>query len=356
MAKIKYKDSEGNIKTLNNIKINYAKSEEEWQPEPDWWDIDKILEEDTEDYPAKMIMLIPDNIDTHVLPLCNADKTKMSDGTIYMRPTSGTITHTWDTSKDKDCSLGYKTRYIIYYYNSTTINIYSSMSNNKIYPLYIIHKNMNFTLENGRSLYENNQLLECIKMINSSRLDNNIKFAPNLFSLKKIDKFNFPNINSVRGMFVGIKKLPYEYVNNFFDEIDWSKVTDCTSCFQDNLNIERIYNNFNTRNIENFETIFLSSNIKIIDNLDFFNATNVSRAFSGANSLITINNISNIKISGLDFKDCTLLNHDTLIRILNALYDYSDGDTHTITLGATNLAKLTSEELAIGQNKNWTIS
>lgn len=96
--------------------------------------------------------------------------------------------------------------------------------------------------------------------------------------------------------------------------------------------------------------------LKNIEYLDFNFANNISNTFAGCFALENINEIKNIKINGLNFSPCTLLNHDTLIRILEALYDYSGGDTHTITLGAANIAKLTSEELAIGQNKNWTIS
>ena len=33
---------------------------DEWKPNPDWWDIKKIVQEDTEDYPAKAIFLLSD--------------------------------------------------------------------------------------------------------------------------------------------------------------------------------------------------------------------------------------------------------------------------------------------------------
>lgn len=52
------------------------------------------------------------------------------------------------------------------------------------------------------------------------------------------------------------------------------------------------------------------------------------------------------------------LTHDSLMSIINALKDYSadTSGTHTITLGGTNRAKLTADELAIAKNKNWEVT
>jgi hypothetical protein len=45
--------------------------------------------------------------------------------------------------------------------------------------------------------------------------------------------------------------------------------------------------------------------------------------------------------------------------IITHLKDYvanSDGKTHTLNLGATNVAKLTEEEIAIATNRGWTVT
>lgn len=47
---------------------------------------------------------------------------------------------------------------------------------------------------------------------------------------------------------------------------------------------------------------------------------------------------------------------EDLLKAINALYDYSGGTQHTLTMGATNLAKLTAEDIAIATAKNWTIA
>lgn len=62
------------------------------------------------------------------------------------------------------------------------------------------------------------------------------------------------------------------------------------------------------------------------------------------------------KCSGLDFSVTTLLTSDTMIAMLNALADNTGGTPKNITLGAINIAKLSSDQIAIATNKNWTIA
>ena len=91
--------------------------------------------------------------------------------------------------------------------------------------------------------------------------------------------------------------------------------------------------------------------------LNFNSATNISGVFNKCYNLRNIKSISNIKINNLNFSTCYSLTHETLIKILNALYDYSTSeDTYTLALGSANLAKLTDEEIAIATNKGWNVS
>lgn len=51
-----------------------------------------------------------------------------------------------------------------------------------------------------------------------------------------------------------------------------------------------------------------------------------------------------------------VLTHDSLVAMIANLYDYSGGTAHILTLGDTNLARLSADEIAVATVKNWTLS
>ena len=52
----------------------------------------------------------------------------------------------------------------------------------------------------------------------------------------------------------------------------------------------------------------------------------------------------------------SVLTHDSMVAMIANLYDYSGGTAHTLTLGATNLARLSDAEKAVASAKNWTLA
>lgn len=508
-------------KTIESITV-----EEEWKPQPDWWDIEKILEEDTEEYPAKMIYLLDDSENQYTIPLndygtsiARAIKIKTSDGAEYYNngeQLNAEITHIWDTSKDKECSLGYKTRYVIFYWSgqaSQDFNIWA-LSNLDRNVLYIIFDNCSkirisnygsyrfgelnilegIKFKNGCKIIYGQAALSSptLKYLDCSGLDlsscNSISFndsyllpststentfnkfisetsstnyiAPNLFGFNiKLKKITIPenitNSAGSNGMFreatsleeingtiplngslaymctncrelkeinfievtegactrmehafegcLSLRKINDDNTFDFSNCVTYNaafsscrtlksinllntnKVTDFASAFNECRNLETVnssndnilntdlctnlYRTFyncknltnigfsNTSKVTNFNNTFqLCHSINTINNIDIGNATDITYMFGGCVNLQNLT-IYNIKKSGLSFSDCTLLTHDSLINILNALEDYSaSSTTYTLTLGATNLAKLTEDEIAIGTNKGWTIS
>ncbi len=74
--------------------------------------------------------------------------------------------------------------------------------------------------------------------------------------------------------------------------------------------------------------------------------------FNGCSSLVNAE-VSNIKYS-LSFSDSPLLSVDSLVYIINNLQTVTS--TQTLTLGSTNLAKLTTAQKAVATNKGWTLA
>ena len=98
-------------------------SSDEWQPNPNWWDIKKILDEDTRDYPGKVgaIIYAIENVSDFQLSSSGMTAVATSDGAFYTYADNGAnVSHNWDTSKDKDDGRGLKTRWVIYYYTTDT--------------------------------------------------------------------------------------------------------------------------------------------------------------------------------------------------------------------------------------------
>ena len=106
-------------------------------------------------------------------------------------------------------------------------------------------------------------------------------------------------------------------------------------------------------------TVFANNNrlhtIRKVILQDGFNADMLS-AFTNCNVLENVV-FEGIIPKAINVQWCTKLTHDSLMSIINALKDYSGTDTWmTVTLGAENIAKLTSDELLIAEQKQWQIS
>jgi hypothetical protein len=115
--------------------------------------------------------------------------------------------------------------------------------------------------------------------------------------------------------------------------LDFSKCTDTGYLFYSHIGARR-----------SIETIdeFISSESTGYSTTTFQHAVNLTNiTFSGV-----------IATGTIDFSKCTKLTHDSLMSIINHL---KDGASNTLTLGATNLAKLTDAEKAIATTKGWTL-
>ena len=75
--------------------------------------------------------------------------------------------------------------------------------------------------------------------------------------------------------------------------------------------------------------------------------------FVNCTSLTTITGNPNFKVS-LDLSNSTNLTHDSLMVVINGLQTVTTAQT--LTLGTTNLAKLTDDEKKVATDKGWTLA
>ena len=92
--------------------------------------------------------------------------------------------------------------------------------------------------------------------------------------------------------------------------------------------------------------------LQTVPSFDASNVTNMGTTFSGCYSLVDIN-MYNMKVA-FELKNSTLLTREALVKVLNNLATVTA--SKTLTLGTTNLAKLTDEDKLIATNKGWTLA
>ena len=170
-----------------------------------------------------------------------------------------------------------------------------------------------------------------------------------------VSKWNTGQATNMASMFGDCNNLTTLDLSNF----NTSKVTNmhemfsyCTSL------IELDLSSFDTRKTNDMTGMFFGcENLKTL-NLSSFDASllgflSTGTMFSHCYKLENLQAPKNIK-SDIKFSDCTNLTHDSLMSIINNLKTVTS--TKTLTLGTTNLAKLTDDEKAIATNKGWTLT
>lgn len=178
-----------------------------------------------------------------------------------------------------------------------------------------------------------------------------------------ISLLNTTNVTNMKRMFSGcanLKSLNIEILNT-------SQVTDMEGMFSRCKSLTTIPQ-LDTRYVEKMESIFWGcQSLTAVPQLNARQIRTISSAFYNCSSLINLGGLQdlgknyvfprdNYSDYTLDLSTCNNLTHDSLMNVINGLYNISDKYTQSLILGATNLAKLTAEEIAIATEKGWTVS
>jgi len=165
--------------------------EGEFRTHPDWWDIEKIFKED-KDPNKRFILLLNDSLPTFVF---DADNLGGGEGTYYKTSDGATYiefgTHYWDIEKDKLCSNGYSTRWVMVYSTSKNItcNVANETNRNCLYVYFgngCIVNNLTF---GSNYLGKSNVLLKYITFGDCSLKSLNNYAYVNCYSLQTINMF-----------------------------------------------------------------------------------------------------------------------------------------------------------------------
>lgn len=363
---------------------------DDWTPEPDWYDIEAIVSKDNPDYPTKfpgaIIALIDDTSDE--ISLKNTswgrngyDKIVLSDGKEWNSESelaADDYKHIWDKTKDKECSKGYKTRWICYYFGDSYFDYAYHCYQDYYTPdaLYVIYKNIYSGCQYSNTNWSNVKKLQAIKMIENKRkrivVDTNttegwVTFR-NLESLKSLTggifqfkgRDNYPihfdfqdsKLNSKI-----IKKFTLNYYNTGIKpekmKIKLGNLL-YNNCIGEDLDLQDFY----YIPISKIYNLGVIKGPHSIAKIDF---ENITQTTNGGCQIEQIDEIVNIKSSTNWFSN-NIVPVDLLVKVINALYDYSNATEeeksteHKLTLGTTNLAKLTDEQKQIAINKGWKLA
>ena len=162
----------------------------------------------------------------------------------------------------------------------------------------------------------------------------------NCHSLTTIPKLDTSNVTNISGMFKGCTSL------TTVPQLDTSNATDMSYMFQTCNSLTTIPQ-LDTSNVTNTrDTLYYLTSLE-----NFGGLLNLGQAYSTSLS-------ANYYTYGLKLSNSTKLTHESLMNIINGLYDIKTKGckSQQLVFGATNLAKLTSEEIAIATNKGWSVS
>ena len=237
-----------------------------------------------------------------------------------------------------------------------------------------------------------NYLLNELPQLDTSNVTNMssmFRYCSNLTTIPQLDTSNVVNMGYMFGSCFNLTTIPQLDTSNvvnmdymFYNcsnlttipQLDTSNVVRMNYVFGDCHKLTTIPQ-LDTSNVTFMDYIFYNCrNLTTIPQLDGEKLTSVVSAFNGCKSLENFNGIINLGQAYLTtqsanyngykliLSDSTLLTEQSIINILNNLYDIATKgcNTQTVTLGATNLAKLTSTEgqqaLASAQSKGWNIN
>lgn len=197
-----------------------------------------------------------------------------------------------------------------------------------------------FNYYNGTSV---DDLISYSDTSNVTKMDSMFEECSNLTTVHQLNTSNVTNMSAMFRFCRSLTSIP---------ELDTSKVTTMKYMFQSCFKLTTVPQ-LNTSNVKDMSYMFQScSRLTTVPQLDVSNVTNMNNIFANCSSLKSIL-MTGMKVS-FSISASTQFEESDLVTILNNLATVTS--TKTLTMGSTNLAKLTDDEKAIATNKGWTLA
>ena len=180
-------------------------------------------------------------------------------------------------------------------------------------------------------------------------------------------KFRSPLIVEGTNGYDMFNNYPFETVPEL---IGTEKLTSVMQMFYSS-NYLKYVQYFDTSNVTTMYSMFqYCPNLVTVPKLNASKVVVIANMFGNCNNLTNLGGLENLgqaydttksanySTYKLDLSTSKKLTHDSLMNVINNLYDIkSKGcNPQSLVLGSTNLAKLTSEEIAIATEKGWNVS
>ena len=229
-----------------------------------------------------------------------------------------------------------------------------------------------------RYTFSNCRELQHIPQLNTSNVTDMTGMFKGFTSLHFTPSLDTSKVTSMREMFSGCTQLGIGAGSGGIPLFDTSNVTDMESMFE---HCSSLWTNdvpqFDTSKVTNMYNMFKNcTGLESIPQFDTSNVTLMAGMFEGCTGLTTVPALNADKVTNMMsmFEGCTNLKsilmtnigtdltiaystkfeREDLLVILNNLKTVTS--TKVLTMGATNLAKLTEEDKAIATNKGWTLA
>jgi len=172
--------------------------------------------------------------------------------------------------------------------------------------------------------------------------------AQGYIDIDSIDFNGSENVTNMSGMFWSCGSLVSVPLFNT------SKVRDMSYMFNSCRSLTSVPL-FDTSSVTNMSQMFIGCvSLTAVPAFDVSKVTNLSSIFSACSDLEAIH-MFGMKVK-FDISASTKFTREALLEIINNCADLTGQTAQKITMGSTNLAKLTEEDKLIATNKNWTLA